>query len=64
MSQVDQSKHQAGSQSEELSVWPALLGLAAALIGLGIVTNLGFSLFGLLLVGFGLWGWIREISSD
>ncbi|MEZ4524152.1 MAG: hypothetical protein R3A46_21345 [Thermomicrobiales bacterium] len=57
MDQVDRPE-------EELSIWPAVMGLAVAMIGLGIVTNIGFSLLGVLLVAFGIWGWIGELIGE
>ncbi|MCA1644378.1 MAG: cytochrome c oxidase subunit 4 [Chloroflexi bacterium] len=43
------------------SVWPATLGAAVALIAFGVATTLALSALGLLLLAFGLYGWIQEL---
>jgi len=43
------------------SIWPATVGAAMALMAFGVATNLALSALGVLLLAFGLFGWIREL---
>jgi len=43
------------------SIWPATVGAAAALMAFGVATSLALSALGVLLLAFGLFGWIQEL---
>ena len=43
------------------STWPATVGAAVALMAFGVATNLALSALGVLLLAFGLFGWIQEL---
>jgi hypothetical protein len=43
------------------SVWPVTVGAGFTLLFFGVATTLALSALGLLLVAFGLVGWIREL---
>ena len=43
------------------SIWPATLGAAVALMAFGVATSLALSALGIVLVAFGLFGWIQEL---
>ena len=43
------------------SMWPATLGAAVALIAFGVATSLALSALGVVLLAFGLFGWIQEL---
>ena len=43
------------------SVWPLTVGAGVTLLGFGIVTSLALSVLGLLLMAWGLVGWIQEL---
>jgi hypothetical protein len=43
------------------SMWPAILSGGLTLAGLGVVTNVAFSLVGLLLIIWALAAWIGEL---
>jgi len=43
------------------SLWPVTVGAAVALMAFGIATSLVLSALGLLLLAFGLFGWIQEL---
>jgi len=43
------------------SMWPATVGAAVALTAFGVATNLALSALGVLLLAFGLFGWIQEL---
>src|SRR5262249_14997980 len=42
---------------------PLVLGLGIALVGVGLVTSLGFSVVGAVVLLVGLGGWIRQLLS-
>jgi len=46
------------------SIWPAVVGLGTAMSLFGIVTSLGFSFAGLLVLIAGLGGWIGELHHE
>ena len=41
--------------------WPFVVAAGVTLVAFGIPTSLVFSLIGLLLMAYGLTGWIREL---
>jgi Cytochrome c oxidase subunit IV len=43
------------------SMWPFTIGAAVTLLAFGVVTSLLLSALGLVLLAFGLVGWIREL---
>jgi hypothetical protein len=43
------------------SVWPATLGAGVALMAFGVVTSLALSALGVVLMAYGLFGWIQEL---
>jgi hypothetical protein len=43
------------------SIWPATVGAAVALMAFGVATSLALSALGLVLLAFGLFGWIQEL---
>lgn len=43
------------------TLWPATVGAAVALIAFGIATSLALSALGVLLLAYGLVGWIKEL---
>jgi Cytochrome c oxidase subunit IV len=43
------------------SVWPLTVGAGASLMAFGVATSLALSLLGLLLLAWGLAGWIQEL---
>jgi hypothetical protein len=43
------------------SIWPATVGAAVALMAFGVATSLALSALGIVLLAFGLFGWIREL---
>ena len=43
------------------SVWPLTVGAGVTLLAFGVVTSVLLSLLGLLLLGYGLAGWIGEM---
>jgi hypothetical protein len=43
------------------SSWPATVGAAVALMAFGVATSLALSALGLVLLAFGLFGWIQEL---
>ena len=45
------------------SIWPATVGAAVALMGFGVATSLALSALGVLLLAFGLYGWIQELRA-
>ena len=62
---MSQSRHSDPDHSVHLpepSVWPFVVGAGVTLMAFGVPTSLIFSLFGLVLLIWGLSGWIREIS--
>jgi hypothetical protein len=44
-----------------LSIWPATVGAAVALMAFGVATSLALSALGVLLLAYGLYGWIQEL---
>jgi hypothetical protein len=46
------------------SVWPFVVGGGATLLAFGVATSLLFSVVGLLLLGWGLSGWIAELRHE
>jgi hypothetical protein len=44
------------------SVWPLVAGVAAALVGLGLVYGPWLTLPGIVLVGFAIWGWLTQLD--
>lgn len=49
------------SHLPEPSVWPLTLGAGAALMAFGVATSLALSAMGLVLLAWGLTGWIQEL---
>ena len=45
----------------EPSVWPLTVGAGTSLMALGVATSLALSAMGLVLVAWGLFGWIQEL---
>jgi hypothetical protein len=45
----------------EPSVWPLTLGAGVSLMAFGVATSLAMSAMGLVLVVWGLAGWIQEL---
>ncbi len=45
------------------SVWPVVAGLAATLIGLGLVFGPWLTLPGLTLLGWAAWSWVTQLQS-
>jgi hypothetical protein len=43
------------------SVWPFVVGAALTLMAFGVATSLAFSVLGLVLLGWGLAGWIGDL---
>ena len=43
------------------SIWPATVGAAVALMAFGVATSLALSALGVLLLAYGLFGWIQEL---
>jgi hypothetical protein len=43
------------------SIWPATVGAAVALMAFGVATSLALSALGVLLLAYGLYGWIQEL---
>jgi hypothetical protein len=43
------------------SVWPFTVAAGATLMAFGVATSLLLSLLGLVLLAYGLFGWIREL---
>jgi hypothetical protein len=43
------------------SIWPATVGAAVALMAFGVATSLALSVLGIVLLAFGLFGWIQEL---
>jgi hypothetical protein len=43
------------------SLWPATVGAAVSLLALGVATTLALSMLGMVLLAFGLYGWIQEL---
>lgn len=43
------------------SVWPLAVGGGATLVGFGVLTSLALSALGLVLMVWGLFGWIQEL---
>jgi hypothetical protein len=43
------------------SIWPATVGAAVALMAFGVATSLALSALGIVLLAFGLFGWIQEL---
>jgi hypothetical protein len=46
------------------TVWPAVVGLGITLALAGVATSLFFSLFGVLLLLWGIGGWIAELRHE
>lgn len=46
------------------SIWPAVVGLGTAMSLFGVVTSLGFSFAGVLVLIAGLGGWIGELHHE
>ena len=46
------------------SVWPFAVGAGVTLLALGLVTSLLLSLLGLVLVAYGLGGWIGTLRDE
>jgi hypothetical protein len=46
------------------SVWPVTIGAGVALMAFGVVTSLTLSALGVLLLAWGLVGWIQELRRD
>jgi hypothetical protein len=46
------------------SIWPATVGAAVALLAFGVATSLALSALGVLLLAYGLFGWIQELRHD
>ena len=47
-----------------MSVWPFTVGAVVTLMAFGVVTSLLLSLLGVVLLAYGLAGWIREMRHD
>jgi len=43
------------------SMWPATLGAAVALMAFGVATSLALSVLGVVLLAYGLFGWIQDL---
>jgi hypothetical protein len=43
------------------SIWPATVGAAVALMAFGVATSLVLSALGVVLLAYGLFGWIQEL---
>jgi hypothetical protein len=43
------------------SLWPTTVGAAVSLMALGVATTLALSMLGMVLLAFGLYGWIQEL---
>jgi len=43
------------------SIWPLTVGAAVALMAFGVATSLALSALGIVLLAFGLIGWIQEL---
>lgn len=43
------------------SMWPLVVGGGATLVGFGVLTSLALSALGLVLMVWGLFGWIQEL---
>jgi hypothetical protein len=46
------------------SMWPATIGAGVALLLFGVVTSLVLSALGVVLLAYGLVGWIQELRHD
>jgi hypothetical protein len=47
-----------------MSVWPFSVGAGVTLMAFGVVTSLLLSVLGVVLVAYGLAGWINELRHD
>jgi hypothetical protein len=47
-----------------VSVWPFTVGAGVTLMAFGVVTSLLLSALGVVLLAYGLAGWIRELRHD
>jgi hypothetical protein len=47
-----------------VSVWPFTVGAGVTLMAFGVVSSLLFSAMGVVLLAYGLAGWIRELRHD
>ena len=43
------------------SIWPLTVGGGFALLAFGLLTSVALSILGLVLMGWGLYGWIQEL---
>lgn len=43
------------------SIWPVTVAGGFTLVGFGVLTSFALSLFGVLLMAWGLFGWIQEL---
>jgi hypothetical protein len=43
------------------SIWPLTVAGGFTLVGFGLLTSLALSGLGLVLMAWGLWGWIQEL---
>ena len=46
------------------TIWPFVCAAGIGLLGFGILTHLAFSAAGVLLIGWSLAGWIREMLDE
>jgi hypothetical protein len=58
------NEHRMDEHLPSPSVWPFTLGAGVTLLAFGIPTSLLFSIAGLVLMAYGLFGWIREMVHD
>jgi hypothetical protein len=47
-----------------VTVWPFTVGAGVTLMAFGVVSNLLLSALGVVLLAYGLAGWIRELRHD
>lgn len=70
MTEHDEARHDAAEQHEEQmhmpppSIWPITLAAGISILGLGILTNVVFILFGALVAIWALWGWAAEMRHE
>jgi cytochrome c oxidase subunit I len=48
----------------EPSVWPLTVGAGTSLMAFGVATSLALSAMGLVLLAWGLFGWIQELRHE
>jgi hypothetical protein len=46
------------------SLWPFMVGSGVALLAFGLPTSLYFSVAGLVVLAFGIFGWVQELRHE